>query len=109
MEKLQMNFENVDFIDDDKISVIFLSIVLRVDSINKLFPGGLKEFMKSELIHGECNGRLFTFSEMQSVPHHIQNVYEQLLEPNGFIHKKDFVLGLDEICCDENRGKPLEC
>ena len=108
MENLTMNLDDVQYIDDDKISIVFLSIVIRVDSINKLYPGGLKEFIKHELIYGVCNGRLFIFSEMMSEPNHIAIVYDQLLKPNGFIKNNDFVIGLDERFDEKRRGKPLE-
>ncbi len=43
-----MKIGKVDYVDDDNIPVSFLSLVLRVDSINKLFPGGLNSFLENE-------------------------------------------------------------
>ena len=107
-EKVLMTFEKVDYIDEDRLSVIFLSLVINVESVNKYYEGGMKRFIQHDLVYGVTNGRIFIMSEMYGVPHHLDEVMGKLLEPCGMQYGPDFVFGLDERCEDFNRGKPLE-
>ncbi len=108
METVLMTFEKVGFIDEEKIGLTFLSLVVKVRAINKKFPGGMKEFIKNKYVYGVTNGRLFIMCDMMSSPSPIDTVIEELFEPNGILYKKDFVFGLDEKCDSSNYGKPLQ-
>ena len=107
MENELMTFEKVQFIDEDKISVVFLSLIVKVSSINKKYPGGMKEFIRNGCVYGITNGRLFIMCDMMSSPSPIDNVIDELFEPNGIEIKKDYVYGLDERYEFSNHGKPM--
>lgn len=106
--KFTMVVENVEYIDEELIKPDFISIIIRVDSITRLIPNGMKEFLKNEKVYGVTNGRLFVMCEMSSLPDYIDRVCADLLEPNGFLYNRDYVIGFSGISYGRDYGRPLD-
>jgi len=105
---LKLKVGKIEYVDTDIMKVNFYNIIIRIDSIIKLIPGGLKEFLKYKNVYGATNGRLLIMMEMQSFPRVINDLYTEILKPNGFKDKLDFVHGYSSLYEKEDNGKPIE-
>ncbi|GAB4323388.1 MAG: hypothetical protein Kow00127_16050 [Bacteroidales bacterium] len=95
----------VSFESAHELRVSFVSLVINVDSIEKLYPGGMKAFFL-EADFGSTNGNLFIMSEMSSYPATIYEFMDRVLVPAGFQKTRDWVLGEDSVAPMAGHGEP---
>jgi len=57
----------VDYIDTEWIKVSFSSLVIRADSINRIF-GSANSFIRDHKLFAKTNGKLVVLSEMMEPP-----------------------------------------
>lgn len=88
--------KNIKFICERELSVQFSSLVINVESIEKLYPDGFKGFFLSDIIMAYTNGYLVVVYEMMGYPAYLYSIIDDILEPLGFRQGKDYVIGLDE-------------
>ena len=100
--------EDLIYFDQDWIKVDFFILVIRVNAFTKLLSRGMKEFLQNEIVYGETNGRLFIMSEMRDHPLTIYEVYEEILKPNGFEYRRDFVWGYSCLYAKDDHWKPVD-
>ena len=88
---LRHKHTSITYIDDDWLPLRFSSLVIRASSINERY-GSIKEFIRRNQFHCVTNGELVIMSEMMAPPIFLEQVVVAILEPLGFLAKKDFVL-----------------
>ena len=97
---------NIKFICERELPVLFSSLVINVESIEKLYPDGYKAFFLSdEFCMAYTNGFIVVFSEMQGYPAYLYSILDKL-EPLGFQEGRDFVIGMEEIAVNSD-GSPV--
>lgn len=105
---LVMTSGNMTYFDNDILDVDFYSLIVRVDSVNALIKGGLPEYLQNKNVYGTTNGRLLICSDMGSCPSPIDELYTDVLLPNHFKEKEDFVCGYCGLYEKKDYGKPVE-
>ena len=80
-----------------KLEVRFSFLIIRVDSIEKLFPGGFWNFYLNGDISGKTNGVIYVNYEMMGYPAYLYEFTDRMLIPFGFVEGKDFTFGEDEL------------
>lgn len=69
------------------------NLIIKVSSINRLYPGGIHEFVMNPNVSGRCNGKLFIFSESSYLNDLVFRFIDLVLYPHGFEHMSDYVYG----------------
>ena len=105
----------IDFRSDKKMLILYLTLVIRVSSVDKLY-GSLYEFGKEFNIHGVTNGDLL-LSYYMSIPNEdCERIISDVLEPNGFKEYRDYVVVVEQYTSGagknpdihENLNEPLK-
>lgn len=103
----QIKLGNTTYIDIDLFKVVFFTIIIRSDSINKYIKGGTKQFNSFDEVFGFTNGRIHIMNEMRNYPFLIQELVDEVLTPRGFREKIDYVMGLSYFHSKAEFGKPV--
>lgn len=98
--------KNIKFICERELAIQFSSLVINVESIEKLYPDGFKGFFLDDICMAFTNGFIVVIVEMQSYPSYLYKIIEDKLQPLGFQEGRDYVIGLDEPTTELN-GKPI--
>jgi hypothetical protein len=96
----------ITYIDLDIQKIVFSTLVIKVSSIVKKF-GSIAEFSIKHKFSGVTNGNLLMTAEMNSPPYRLEEFSAEVLIPNGFIHKQDFVF-IEEMLTQGVRGEVSE-
>lgn len=104
----KMAVGNMEYLDYDILKVAFYSVVIRIDSINRLVPGGTREFVRLKGIGGVTNGRLLIMSEMRDNPLQLDHVITNILRSKGFEPLRDYVHGYSCHYERKDYWKPIE-
>ena len=88
---------NIKFICERELPVMFSSLVINVSSIEELYPGGYNAFCLNSNIYGITNGFLLIIFEMKSYPTYLFRIIDEVLLPNDFQKGSDFVIGSDKM------------
>ena len=100
----------IKFICNREIPVPFYSLVIKVESINRLYQGGFESFFLNGH-SGITNGSIVVISEMFSCPDDLYFLIEEL-EQMGFKLNEHYVAGLEEHPLDvlklPNQSKPID-
>ncbi len=94
---------NITFVSEREMKVVFSSLIINVESIERLYPGGYKSFYLDDDFYGATNGYIFIASEMMTIPTYLYSIIDNVLHPMGFEQGKDYVIGLDENTHDSDR------
>lgn len=86
-----MQNPNITFNDSDYLTIVYSSLVINVESINKKY-GVLYDFLNEFNLGGETNGKLFITAQMMDPPDELINIINKTLKPLGFEEKKDYLL-----------------
>ena len=89
MKNYEIDTGNITYADSDILKVVFGSMVLKVESINKNY-GKLKNFVNQYDLWGITNGKLLIMSVMHDPPFQLMEFAERELLPLGFKEKEDF-------------------
>jgi hypothetical protein len=92
--------------DSDLQKIVFSAIIIKVSSVVKKF-GSIAEFSIKHNFSGVTNGNLLMTAEMNSPPYRLEEFSAEVLIPNGFIHKQDFVF-IEEMLTHGVRGEVSE-
>ncbi len=87
---------NIKFICERELKVVFSSLIINVESIERLYPDGFKAFYLSDDFGGVTNGFLFLVAEMMSYPVYLYSLIDKL-QPLGFMEGRDYVIGQEEL------------
>ncbi len=85
--------------DTEKLKIVFTTLVISVDSINRVF-GPLNQFAKQFTLTGYTNGKLFLMAEMMSNPIELERLIVNHLEPMGMVYGKDMQFTYDQPSYD---------
>lgn len=96
----------ITYIDQDLQKIVFSTLVIKVSSIVKKF-GSIAEFSIKHKFSGVTNGNLLMTAEMNSPPYRLEEFSAEVLIPNGFIHKQDYVF-IEEMLTQGVRGEVSE-
>lgn len=77
--------------EQDLIKILFCTIVVRVDSINRA-GWTLGEFAQLHSLWGCTNGRLYWASEMMLPPPDLFHLIGAIMNPKGLVSKRDYYL-----------------
>lgn len=81
---------NIVYVDDERLRIVFFSLVIRVSSINNNY-GSVTEFVTANNLHGVTNGKLLVLSEMMSPGYKLINLAESLLTKIGMLYGEDYI------------------
>ena len=87
---------SINFIDVDKIGIIFSNLIIKVSSINQ---AGLSvnDFSVENNLWGKTNGKLLVMAEMNEPLWELQKIIDEILIPKGFVFKRDFVVAYEQL------------
>lgn len=89
--------KNIAFVCQRELPVEFSTLIINVESIEKLYPDGYKGFyLNDKFSNTFTNGSLVIFSEMMSYPSYLYRIIEEELRPHGFEHGRDYVMAFEE-------------
>ena len=92
----------ITYIDLDIQKIVLSSLVIKVSSIVEKF-GSIAEFSIKHNFSGVTNGNLLMTAKMNSPPYRLEEFSVEVLIPNGFIHKQDYVF-IEEMLTQGVRG-----
>lgn len=104
----EMKFGKIRYQDKEWLCVPLSCAIIRVDSINKLIPGGMKQVIKTEFAIGNTNGRILILAQLTPKSRLIDLVYDEIMKPYGFQIKRDFVRGVSYKYPAYDTWKPIE-
>ena len=80
----------ITYFDLDIQKIVFSTLVIKASSIVEKF-GSIAEFSIKHNFSGVTNGTILMTAEMNSPPCRLEEFTEEVLIPNGFTYKQDFV------------------
>jgi hypothetical protein len=83
------------YLDEERMKLYFWNLVIRVDSINRLF-GQVNLFVRKHRLHAQTNGKLVILTEMISPPAYLTKVVSDILTPLGMEYGEDYLLVMEE-------------
>lgn len=86
---------SVTYLDEEWIKLHFWNLVVRVDSINRLF-GPVNLFVRAYKLHVRTNVKLLIISEMISPPGHLAEIISMVLTPLRMNVSQDYILIMEE-------------
>jgi hypothetical protein len=93
----------ITYIDLDIQKIVFSTLVIKVSSIVKKF-GSIAEFSIKNNFSGVTNGNILMTAEMNTPPYRLEEFAEEVLIPNGFTYKQDFVF-IEEMLTKGVKGE----
>jgi hypothetical protein len=81
----------------------FWNLVVRVDSINRLF-GQVKLFVRKHKLQTTTNGKLLIVTEMISPPGYLLGVIMDILTPLGMFYGEDYALVMEASVRDNDES-----
>jgi len=94
----------VHYVDAEPISIVFSSLVIKADSLNKAFIS-IDVFAKKFDLNCKTNGKIVVIHEMNSQNPYMSDFVETHLEPLGLKHGLDYVFVQEELV-NGVEGKP---
>lgn len=82
--------EKLEFVDSERMLVVFSTLVIRVGAIKEKTRLCAKEFIESYNLWGATNGKLLIICDMTLPSDSLENIVFEILEPLGFIRKEDW-------------------
>lgn len=94
---IHTKFNNqIKFITKRELIIKERSIVINVDSIEELFPGGFKALFSSNNFHGITNGYIVVLVNRNNDPYYFEDTISIFFEPYGFKKNSDYYIIFNE-------------
>ena len=89
IDRLYNKKKVVERVFSPMVSVVFTTLVIRVDSIKKVY-GDFEEFVDKNNLWGQTNNKLYVLAEMNYPAYHLNKIMENTLIPLGLKEGIDY-------------------
>lgn len=82
--------EKLEFVDSERMRVVFSTLIIRVDAIQEKFGLTVREFIEQLDLWGATNGQLLIICDMTYPSEALENIVSKILAPAAMVRGKDW-------------------
>lgn len=93
-----VKFENkIKFLAQRELVIEDKSLIINVDSLDRMYPGGFSSLYSDSDFHGFTNGYIVVLTNLENNPLYFNEIINSVLEPSGFRKQNDYIIVEEEF------------